>query len=203
MIASKGDDFFSVLNEMRSAALNAHIPVMRPQTSRLLVEMVRSSRPKQVLEIGTCIGLGAITMLLSGAEKVTTIEIDEDRYSTAKSNLMRFGLNDRCECILGDCRQIIPLMENNRYDLIVLDGPKTFYKEFLPYMKKMLLPNGVVFVDDVDFYGLTDGEQLPARKHRTNVLALREFLKSVKNDRDYCCTEINKEDGVLILRYRG
>ena len=188
---------------LRKKSLAEHIPVMRPRTSELLAKIAQDVQPSQVLEIGTCIGLGAITLLLSGAEKVTTIEIDEERYFQAKKNIKEFGLTERCECILGDCKSIIPLMENNRYDLIVLDGPKTFYKDFLPYMKNMLNDGGVVFVDDVDFYGLTEGEELPQRKHRTNVLAIRDFVRTVKSDKEFLCEEYKIEDGVMVLFYRG
>lgn len=175
---------------------------MRPETARLLASVTEDVRPKQVLEIGTCVGLGTILLLLSGAEKVTSIEIDEERYLSAKENVRKFGLSDRFEPILGDCREIVPLMENNRYDMILLDGPKTYYRDFLPYIKKMLLTGGVVFADDVLLHGWVEGEDLPERKHRTNVLALRQFIEEVKGDKEYECEEYPIEDGVLLFRRR-
>ena len=190
------------MEKMRVEALHAHIPVMRPKTANLLYEEIKRLHPKTVLEIGTCIGLGAINMLLSGAEKVTTIEIDEERFFVAKKNIAAFGFSEKCECILGDCKEIVPLMEHNRYNFVVLDGPKSYYKDAYPYLIKMLTSRGEIFIDDTLFYGLTEGDDVPDRKHRTNVVAMREFLKTARADEKFICKEYNIEDGVMILTHR-
>ncbi len=190
-----------LLEKLRKEALEKYIPVMRPRTAELLSVEVSRLSPKRCLEIGTCIGLGAINMLLSGAERVTTIEIDEERFLSAKENIRAFGLSDRCECILADCKEILPLMEDNRYDFIVLDGPKSYYPDAYSYLKKMLLPGGEIFIDDTLFHGMTKGEDMPERKHRTNVLAMRKFLEAARRDKDFSCREYEMEDGVMILSY--
>ncbi len=190
------------LEILRKSALGSHIPVMRPETANLLAQEIRLCRPQNVLEIGTCIGLGVITMLYSGAERVTSIEIDEDRFWQAKANIKEFGLSERCEILLGDCKEILPLMENNRYDFVVLDGPKSYYIDAYPYIKKMLTSHGKIFADDVKFYGMVEGEENPKRKHRTNVNRLREFIVAVKSDSVFDCKEYDIEDGVIILSHR-
>lgn len=192
----------SRLDELRKKALDKHIPVMRPKTAELLSEELKRQCPKKVLEIGTCIGLGVITMLLNGAEHVTSIEIDEERYFEAKKNIEEFGFSLRAELILGDCKEIIPMMDNNRYDFIVLDGPKSFYADAYPYLKMMLTPSGEIFIDDTSFYGLVNKEGIPVRKHRTNVLCMRDFLNKARNDKCFNCREYEIEDGVMILSNR-
>ncbi len=192
-----------ILERKRLDALREHIPVMRPLTAKLLAEEVEKLRPERTLEIGTCIGLGAINILLSGGKRVTTIELDEDRYFAAKKNLKEFGLSDRCEIILGDCKEIVPFMSENKYDFIVLDGPKSYYPEVYPYLKKMLLPAGKIFVDDVLFHGMVHTCNIPARKHRTNVNALRSFIEIVKGDEDMVLKKYDFEDGVFLLTKRG
>ena len=191
------------LEKKRSDALREHIPVMRPLTAKLLAGVVEKLRPKETLEIGTCIGLGAIGVLLAGGKKVTTIEIDEDRYFAAKNNLEEFGLSDRCEIILGDCKEVLPLMSENRYDLIILDGPKSYYPEAYPYLKKMLLPRGILFADDILFHGMVETNDAPAHKHRTNVNALRSFIEIAEGDVDMTVRKFDLEDGVILLTKRG
>ena len=191
------------LEQLRAEALREHIPVMRPETAALLAREVERIKPEASLEIGTCIGLGVINILLHGGKKVTSIEIDEDRFFAAKKNLCEFGLESRCELILGDCKEIIPLMSGNKYDLIVLDGPKSYYPEVYPYLKEMLKEGGVLFADDILFHGMIDGDGLPAHKHRTNVNALRRFIEMTENDPDMDVKKYDIEDGVLLLTKRG
>ena len=191
------------LERLREEALRANIPVMRPKTAKYLQSLIGSVRPENCLEIGTCVGLGVVTMLLAGAKKVTSIEIDEETYEKAKETVFSFGLQNRCELILGDCREIIPLMENNRYDFVVLDGPKSFYRDAYPYLKKMLTEKGVLFADDVLLHGWVQGDNKPAHKHRTNVYALREFIEAVKNDPTVDYSFFEEEDGVLLVTKRG
>lgn len=189
------------LETKRLDALREYIPVMRPLTAKLLMEEVEKSRPERTLEIGTCIGLGAIGVLLSGGKRVTTVEIDEDRYYAAKKNLDEFGLSDRCEIILGDCKEIVPLMVENKYDLIILDGPKSYYPEAYPYLKKMLVPGGKLFADDILFHGMVESAGA-AHKHRTNVNALRAFIELAEGDEDMTLQKIDLEDGVILLTKR-
>ncbi len=187
------------LERLRQEALRQHIPVMRPRTASILCEELQRKKPKEILEIGTCVGLGVITMLLACDGKVTSLEIDEDRYFRAKENIEKFGLSDRCRLILGDCKEVLPCMEKNRYDFVVFDGPKSFYRDAYSLCKSMLTERGEIFADDVDFYGLTDGKEYPDRKHRTNVMALRKFLTMTAEDADVTCRRIDVEDGVLIV----
>ena len=191
------------LDQLREEALREHIPVMRPKTAALLAEITERLRPATSLEIGTCIGLGAINILSHGGKQVTSIEIDEDRYFTAKKNVRDFGLGNKCELLLGDCKEIIPLMSGNKYDLIVLDGPKSYYPEAYPYLKKMLRAGGALFVDDVLFHGMIETNEVPAHKHRTNINAIRHFIETAENDPDMDVKKYDFEDGVLLLTKRG
>ncbi len=191
------------LDRLREEALREHIPVMRPETAALLARIVESLLPAAALEIGTCIGLGAINILMHGGQTVTSIEIDEDRFFIAKKNVREFGLENRCELILGDCKEIIPLMDGNKYDLIVLDGPKSYYPEAYPYLKKMLRTGGVLFADDVLFHGMIETDEMPAHKHRTNINAIRHFIETAENDPEMDVKKYDFEDGALLLTKRG
>ncbi len=187
------------LDLMRNDYLQRHIPVMRPKTARLLAEEVERTQPKQILEIGTCVGLGVIETLLHCDGFVTTVEIDEDRLEEAKKNVSAFGLTDRCRFILDDCKKVLPAIGNNRYDFVVLDGPKSYYRDAYPIVLSLIGSGGKIFMDDVLFYGLVDGEEKPEHKHRTNVMALRELWQTIQTDGRVRYTRYDMEDGVVIV----
>ena len=69
-------DVTEFLDELRVSAREKYIPVMRKRTTEKLKEIVSSRRPDEVLEIGTSLGVSGITVLTSGAKKLTTIDIN-------------------------------------------------------------------------------------------------------------------------------
>lgn len=187
------------MDDLRKRARAQYIPVMREKTAQLLADAVRRKNPKTALEIGTSIGTSGIITLLNSDARLTTIEIDPDVQEQARNNFCACGLSGRVEFILGDCHEVVYMMTDNRYDFIILDGPKSHYLDLYVWLIPMLNDNGVLFVDDVAFYGMVDGEKAVSRKHRTNVTGLRKFIEYVKADERVVAEFLTVEDGVAII----
>lgn len=174
------------------------VPVMRKETTELLISIVKSRGIKEVLEIGTCVGVSGISVLKAGAERLTTIDVDENVVDKAKANFRACGVYDKATFIIGDCFDILRYMDNNEYDLIILDGPKGHYDTLAKMLLPMLKKGGVLFADDVSFYGLTDSEEVK-HKHRTIVTGMRSFLSMFENNEKYRLTTYDIEDGVAVI----
>ena len=176
-----------------------YIPILRSQSLQLLKEVGEKQEPKQILEIGTFIGYSACVMLDSCKESfVTTLEIDEKNAKDANINLESNGFSGRFKVINCDAFDFLQQNQDKRYDLIFLDGPKGQYFKYLPYLKKMLNENGVLFADDVLFHGLVKKEGPIIHKHRTIVTNLRKYIEAVSNDEDFETTLYDFEDGVCL-----
>lgn len=189
------------LKELRVSARGEYLPVMREETTELLAKITESIRPKEVLEIGTCLGISGITVLLSGAERLTTIDIDGNVIEKAKQNFLRCGVRERAEFIEGDCFETLKYMGNNRYDLAVIDGPKSKYCELFDIIFPMMNKGGIIFCDDVDFYGKVK-EANPERKHRTIVRGMQAFYEKIKNDDRISAEFFEIEDGVAVIKVK-
>lgn len=188
------------LKNMREEALRAGIPVADDETLQYLLYTVKALQPKKILEIGTAVGLSGSAMLLAQTGAVlTTIEADETSYVQAKENFSRFSLGDRVTAHLGDAGEILPAMPRESeglYDLIFLDGPKAQYVKYLPDLKRLLRVGGVLFADDVLFYGWVNGDA-PKKRHAI-VDKIKEYLREISADRQFVTSVLPIGNGVAV-----
>ncbi len=192
-------DVKKFIDELRVTAREKFIPVMREKTTELLARLTATLRPETCLEIGTCLGVSGITVLSNGGKRLTTVEIDGERLYEAEKNFTACGVRSRVELIEGDCFEQLKFLADNRYDLIVLDGPKGHYDALYRQLMPMLNIGGVLFADDIDFYGLTAGDGKPLHKHRTIVGGMREFIRLAKTDENVKAEFYDVEDGVAVI----
>ncbi|MBQ9081771.1 MAG: O-methyltransferase [Clostridia bacterium] len=186
------------IRDLRANALSRHIPVMDGQTLQYLLVTLAAVRPKKILEIGTAVGLSAAAMLTACPDaRVTTIEIDEERYMEAKKNLSDLGLLSRATCHLGDAGEILGMMDA-KYDFVFLDGPKAQYPRYMSELKRMLDKGGVVFADDVLLFGWVSGQTPTPEKHTLFVKKMREYLEDLTKDKDFVTSVIDVGDGVAL-----
>ena len=62
----------------------------------------------------------------------------------------------------------------------------------------MLNDGGVLFADDILYYGLVNSEEKVIHKHRSIVNNLRKFIEEIKTDQDFKTEIFDFEDGVSI-----
>lgn len=173
-------------------------PSCEDDTLNYLLYTVKTLNPTRILEIGTAEGLSGSAMLFAAENaKLTTIELDEDRYFKAKKNFADLGLSDRVDVILGDAGEIIEYL-NGIYDLIFLDGPKAQYVNYLPRLKQLIRKGGVIFADDVLLYGWVDGREETPHKRRSIVEKLKMYLEAVSSDEQLITSVLDIGEGVAV-----
>ena len=185
--------------KMRKFAQDNFVPIVRPETSKLLIENVKEINPKSILEVGTAIGYSGILMLENSNANLITLEKDEKMKNLALENFKEENLQNRVKLVFGDTKTYIE-NSNEKFDFIFLDGPKSQYVKYYPYLLKMLNQNVRIFVDNVLFQGLVLSKEEPPKKFRTIVNNLREFLKLVQTDKKVSFKLIDIEDGVLLIK---
>lgn len=185
--------------ELRKKALEREIPVADDEALNLLLTLITALQPKKILEIGTAVGLSAAAMLMAAeGAKVTTVEVDEERYNEARDNLEKLGLSSRCTCYLGDAGEIINMMDAAAFDFIFLDGPKAQYVNYLFDLKRILRCGGMIFADDVLLFGWVSGEaEMPYKRHSI-VNKIKEYLQAVTSDSELMTSVISVGDGVAL-----
>ena len=167
-----------VLGEIQKEALAADVPIVPPETARLLSVLLTMQKPKHILEIGTAVGFSAGLMCryLPEDGTVTTIDRFEVMLKDARKNIKRMGLEEKIQILEGDAADILPTL-HGPYDVIFLDAAKGQYGNFLPHCLRMLPVGGLLIVDDVLQGGTIAQTRFSVpRRQRTIHKRLRNFL---------------------------
>ena len=149
MVSSGADE---VLEEIERAARRRFLPIIGSSRGRILVEAVRSHRPRRILEVGTLVCYSTVLMgreLEEGSE-IVTIEYDRDEAEQARASIDQARLSARVMVLVGDALEIIPNLEGS-FDMVFLDAAKHQYLDYLRLVEDKLPSGGVVVADNVVF----------------------------------------------------
>ena len=190
------------ISARRADALSRGIPVADDETLNFLLLMLDATQPKRILEIGTAVGLSSVAMLLQcPSARLTTMELEEDRYLEAKQNFVDFDVVHRVNAHLGDAGEILSMMDGE-FDFVFLDGPKAQYEKYLFDLKRLMKTGAILFADDVLLYGWVSGEEPTPQKRHSIVDKIRSYLDVVTSDKDFITSVLNVGDGVALSVYK-
>ncbi len=190
------------LEEIANRARKGYIPIIRDNTAQALINVCKEKNPKRILEIGTAIGYSGLLMLQNCQAFLYTIEKDEQRLAEAEKNFKLFGQEARVKLILDDALIALEKLckDNEKFDLIFLDGAKGQYIKYYPLIKKLLNRDGILFTDNIYMHGMVKSEGKIAHKHRSMVVNLRKYIELLKNDKDFTTNFYDIDDGYSISK---
>lgn len=189
------------IRTLRAEALQRGIPVADEETLQYLLLMLEISKPQRILEIGTAVGLSSTAMLFACPNaRLTTIELEEERYLEAKKNFSFFGVENRVNAYMGDAGEILSMMDG-QFDFVFLDGPKAQYEKYLFDLKRLMKKGAILFADDVLLYGWVSGVEPTPQKRHSIVDKIRSYLDVVTNDEDFITSVLDVGDGVALSVY--
>lgn len=136
-----------LLAEMYEHAEEESIPVVEPETGRLLEVLATAAGTRRALEVGTAIGVSTLSLARGGAH-VTSFEVDELRHQAARGYLSRAGFGERVDLRLQDADEGLATLEGP-FDLAFIDGPKQRYSDHIERSIALLRPGGLLVVDNV------------------------------------------------------
>ena len=190
------------ITKRRAEALARGIPVADDETLQFLLLTLRATQPTRILEIGTAVGLSSVAMLLECPNaRLTTMELEEERYLEAKQNFLDFGVSNRVNAYMGDAAEILAMMDG-QFDFVFLDGPKAQYEKYLFDLKRLMRKGAILFSDDVLLYGWVSGEEPTPQKRQSIVDKIRAYLDVITTDKDFITSVLNVGDGVALSVYR-
>lgn len=146
----KADD---VLKNIQEEAKYTFLPIIGPQKGRVLVDVVKQHKPKNILEVGTLVGYSAILMsqYLPKSSRITTIEINPQIAEIAAKNFKKAGVEKLIELKIGNAIGVIPTLIN-KFDLLFLDAAKEEYLQYLKLAEPKLEKDAIVVADNVGMF---------------------------------------------------
>ncbi len=195
------------LDALERYSKETNVPIIRPQMQSLLRLLVTWGRPVQILEVGTAIGFSALLMSEYAPKgcHITTIEKYEKRIPLAKENFEKAGKSDCITLLEGDAAEILASMkQDGAFDLIFMDAAKGQYIHFLPDIRRLLSPTGLLVSDNI----LQDGELMESkyaviRRNRTIHNRMRAYLYELTHCEELETTILPIADGVALSAKRS
>ncbi|MBE7077062.1 MAG: O-methyltransferase [Clostridiales bacterium] len=179
-----------------------NVPITKDETLDFLLSVIKKENAKRILEIGTAVGFGCITMAENcDVDFIDTLEIDEERFKIANENIKNHNLENKIFTHLIDAKLFLENSEKT-YDLIYLDGPKGQYVNYLPYLIKILKNGGIIVADNLHFHGMVTGEIETPKSCRSMIKGLKNYINEVTTNPMFETEILNIGDGVGVTRIK-
>jgi len=190
------------LDELANWAYKEGYPIITVPIAQILSNILDIHTPKEILEIGLCIGYSASLMASKlYVNKVTSIDRAEKFIKIAQGNIESLDLTEKIEIIYADARYELENQadENKTYDLIFLDAAKGQYINFLPHILKLLKPDGILLADNISQRGLLkQSYETIEKRQRTIYNNMNKFIEAIKTDPSFHSTIVEIGDGLSV-----
>lgn len=189
----------AVLAEMEAQGAEEGIPIVVPETGALLHVLALASGARQVLEVGTAIGVSTLYLARALPEDglVVSFEIDEERQRVALRYLERAGLADRVDLRLQDAREGLQELDGE-FDFVFLDGVKAEYGDYFQLALPLLRAGGVLAVDNALRGGRVAEVGDDGSRSDEQAAVVRDFNRRLLESDELTATITPVGDGVLV-----
>lgn len=189
------------LLEMEKYAAENSVPIVEPETARLLSVLCRITKPRKILEVGCAIGYSSILMARATDNdcKIATLECNEDMVSTARENIKNAGYAGKISVIEADAKDYLAYIDDDEvFDVIFLDGPKAHYIYMLDECVRLLKKGGIIISDNVLYKGMTADDNHVVRRKITIVKRLRKYIDMLMEHSELETSLLPLGDGVTV-----
>jgi caffeoyl-CoA O-methyltransferase len=188
-----------LLAEMEAHGERDSVPIVVPETGRLLQILALTRGARRVVEVGTAIGVSTLYLAraLPADGKIVSFEIDPERHATARGYLERDGLAERADLRLQDAREGLAALDGP-FDMAFIDGVKTQYGDYLDQLLPLLGPGSLLAVDNVLLSGTVAEGRGNSFWSDEQIAGARAFNQRLLDDDAFVATVTPVGDGVLL-----
>ena len=117
--------------------------------------IIKVSKIKRVLEIGTFTGLSTLSMALALPEDGEITAVDKDKNTSKKANdfFKKAKQDSKISVIVKSALEALMEIRDKKYELIFIDADKMNYKKYYEIALKLLDKEGLIIIDNVLWHG--------------------------------------------------
>ena len=162
--------------------------------------LIKVSKIKKILEIGTFTGLSTLSMALALSEEGKLIALDnnEETNKIAINFFKKAKQENKIQTIIKPALESLKELnnQNKKFDLVFIDADKENYKNYYNESIKLIQKNGLIIIDNV----LWHGEVVDKNNMEKLTIKIREFNSYVNNDSRTENLIIPVGDGLCVCR---
>ena len=169
-----------------------------PTQCHFLHLIIKISKIKNVLEIGTFTGLSALSISLALPDEGRLIALDknEETNSIALNFFKKAKQDHKIQTIIKPALETLEEFKNKKFDMIFIDADKMNYKEYYERSLGLINQGGLIIIDNV----LWHGEVADKKNQDKFTVYIREFNKFVSEDKRVEQIIIPLGDGMTVCR---
>ena len=117
--------------------------------------IIKVSKIKRVLEIGTFTGLSTLSMALALPEDGEITAVDKDKNTSKKANefFKKAKQDSKISMVVKSALEALMEIRDKKYELIFIDADKMNYKKYYEIALKLLDKEGLIIIDNVLWHG--------------------------------------------------
>jgi predicted O-methyltransferase YrrM len=151
-----------------------------PTQCHFLHLIIKISKIKNVLEIGTFTGLSALSISLALPEdgKLIALDKNEKTNELALKFFKKAKQDHKIKTIVKPALETLEELNKNEFDMIFIDADKMNYKQYYEKSLELIKKGGLIIIDNV----LWHGEVADEKNNDKFTINIREFNKFVNED---------------------
>jgi len=200
------------LAALRRSEESEGVPLILTETESMLRLLLDMKKPRRILELGTAHGYSALFFAKRCPDAlITTIDRNPGMTDFAEANFRRFSEGSRIDFRKGDAPDVLSALadetaasgEELKYDFVFIDAGKSHYREFFDKCEAVCTDDAFVVCDNILLKGwLVECEGKEAKRHRTSIKYMRQFLEYIESRDDLDVTLLSGGDGLAVIRFR-
>ena len=162
--------------------------------------IIKTSKIKKILEIGTFTGLSALSMSLAlpNDGKLITLDKNQESNKIAVNFFKKAKQENKIQTIIKPALETLKDLKKKkeRFDLVFIDADKENYKNYYDQSLDLIDVNALIIIDNV----LWHGEVVDEKNQDKLTINMREFNFYVNDDKRTENLIIPVGDGLSVCR---
>ena len=162
--------------------------------------LIKSSKIKKILEIGTFTGLSTLSMSLALPKdgSITALDKNQETSEIAVSFFKKAAQDNKIKLIISPALESLNNLndQKQKFDLVFIDADKENYKNYFNHSLDLIDKDGLIVIDNV----LWHGEVVDNNKQDKLTVSIREFNSYVNENKRVENLIIPLGDGLTVCR---
>ena len=162
--------------------------------------IIKISKIKKILEIGTFTGLSTLSMSLALPKDGRLIALDKNQETNkiALNFFKKANQDSKIQTIIGPALESLKIFKKKKekFDLVFIDADKENYKTYYEESLNLIDQDGLIIIDNV----LWHGEVVDKKNQDKLTINIREFNYYINNDKRIENLIIPIGDGLSVCR---